>query len=273
LKVLIAGASGFIGSHLTKSFKENSAEIVFLASSKLKANSNANIFTLSEIDNHIHNGELEFDLVVNVIQRYSREESGVKPEDMRIANVEIPKKLAMFAMFCESEFWHFSSYLEHTQIETEYVKQKREISNWLESSSGRIRVKNFITGDTFGPLDNRDKVLNLIKASIRDDTRIELSSPNTGIRLLHVEDLISNAFRVNSFGKFCFLNPDVIYLREILGILLKYGITDLKVDWKNTTDNTIELEKTYANIKRKCTPFDLSLPFSTSQRILDFFSD
>ena len=267
---MIAGAAGFIGSHLAKDFVGKKSEVVFLASSKLKLNSEESVLSLNEIEVRVKNGELKFDIVVNALQKYSREKSILNPYDMYIANVEIPKRLTAIALSCNSEFWHFSSYLEHTEIETEYVSQKREISKWLINSDKQLKIKNFTLGDTFGPLDSRDKILNIIKASAFGDTKIQLSSPNKGIRLLHIEDLLFNISKVQSFGRFCFLNPEMIFMREIMELLSKHQNKDMRVEWENTDDNTAEMEMIYRRVKQVSAPFDLILPLNTSQRVLDF---
>jgi nucleoside-diphosphate-sugar epimerase len=270
--VLIAGSSGFIGSNIDRYLLENEYKVLRLESPKsLKSNSNKKT-NINNVQERINSEGLKFDLVINASQIYSRESQPSALKPMHYANVELPQILGKIAEKCGSKFVHFSTYLEFSSLDSAYVSQKREISEWLESQRETIEIQRIILGDTFGFPDARDKVLNHIaRTGIRRQV-INLGSPKTQLRLLSILDLISNLFSLQHQGTYNFIPVNTVNLEEIISIAEKVFDCKYSVAWSNLFENSSESLNTYKKVASTCSDFKLIHPIPIQERIHDFFT-
>lgn len=271
MNILLAGANGFIGSHLEKYLVKNGENLIKVSSPRKKEILSANTLDLEKIEDYVNSNKLHFDMVINAIQIYSREILPRNSPEMYQANVEIPKRLAIIADYCKSDFIHFSSYLESTDLQTEYVDHKKTISKWLDDRSGSMEIKRIILGDTFGNEDNRDKIMNILKSSCLSGTRLSLESPIRLIRLLFIEDLINNLFMLKSKGVYNFLHPKPLEIGSLCNLATKALHKPLEVDWRNFESNKIQDKALFDKISSESLQFDLILPEKIEAQVYNFF--
>lgn len=272
MNVLLGGSRGFIGSHLEEFFQRNNCHIIKISSPNSKSNLGGDTFSLEEIERKIITGFLRIDLVINTVQRYSRERSSLLRREMYEANVNIPKKLFELAFLCNAEFIHFSSYLEYTRIQSDYIDQKKTISKWLDLQPISRPRKRIILGDTFGPKDNRDKILNLIRQAAITGVDLQLESPHREFRLLHINDLILNLMNLKESGVYNFLHPKSIEMHEIVEIHKNATKNPIQITWNNQKSNTNDINEYMNQIAKASDDFELFLPERIENQIFNFFS-
>lgn len=209
IRVLITGITGYIGSHLARSFLP-SCEVYGLAREPL------NLTYLEDIQNQLHllyyDGTLESistaldisrpDLVYHLAAYYSGAHS---PEDMpKLINANISfgvylmeamTKCNCSALVYASTFMAYYGGEMYRPLNL-YAAMKRAFSDVMDyyTDAGLLRAVTLILSDTYGPNDHRPKVMNLIRDAALEKKSVALTNGEQDYDVVYIDDVV-RAFR------------------------------------------------------------------------------
>lgn len=250
---LITGASGFIASHLAKRIIVNGWQVGLLVRPHSQLDPEllrAKIYlydgTLNSIDQCI--ADLKPNIVFHLASTFISEHG---PED--IAGL-INSNIVLGAQLLESmtghqikklinagsSWQHFNGY-SYNPVNL-YAATKQAFEAILEyyvevKKISCITLKLF---DTYGPNDNRKKIVNLLITSAKTGEHIELSPGEQLIDLVYIDDIV-RAFLMASEqlgGKerssheiYGLSSGSSVSIRELVDIISRVGGKEIKVSW------------------------------------------
>jgi nucleoside-diphosphate-sugar epimerase len=141
LNVLITGANGYLGSHITNMFTENKADVTIVVrkGSDLdkiaKSLNKINILYLDDSDFFLKINKLKIDILINAIVDYGRKD--LQYYSQIYTNVLLPFKILNlvrkekgFIYFTFDSFYSKQEFIEKT-IMPQYVLSKLQLNEWL----------------------------------------------------------------------------------------------------------------------------------------------
>jgi nucleoside-diphosphate-sugar epimerase len=215
MKLLVSGATGFIGSTLISNFlktKDNSVIALVRDTKNLNQLRNLtksfggdrlSIFDSSKVENVLTDQKFKPNHVVHLANKYIKSPSLQENEEMLHVNLSFGMKLANLANELNVGFIYASSYLEYQDIPdqsvSKYVAVKREFSNEIRKIKGLNVIENIIW-DTYGRGDTRNKIVSSIVSHVKSGARISLDYPDNLISLTHARD-VASALKQSFSGK------------------------------------------------------------------------
>ncbi|MEZ4873268.1 MAG: NAD(P)-dependent oxidoreductase [Bdellovibrionales bacterium] len=198
MKILVTGASGFIGQNLINSLKNKSAvDLVTLSRSDLNHSEIPNI----KID---PNGRwmekvtsLEVDGVVHLASCFLASHRPDQIPEIIRSNVEFPTQLIESCRNVRwflnvGTFWQHYEQSEYSPVNL-YAASKQAFIDiaqyYLETSS--INFCTVKLSDTYGPGDTRRKLFNLLRDQLKSSEVLEMSPGEQEIDILHIDDVVS----------------------------------------------------------------------------------
>lgn len=201
MKVIITGASGFIGSHLTALMTSlNKYEIFVLTSSETYVNEKVSIFKLDTQD-YGRSVKLAFDsispdVVIHLATNWRSNSNNIF-NDFYQPNLVLSTNLLKQSMSKEARFINICSYwqlnLDEFEIRSsDYVKTKDAFRFVVEALMNDFPSKttNVYLYDNYGPQDFRGKLIPSLIQAVDSKTTLEIRSPNINMNLLHIYDVV-----------------------------------------------------------------------------------
>ena len=135
-----------------------------------------------------------------------------------------------------------------------YAATKRAFSDLLDyyTDAGLLRAVTLVLSDTYGPGDNRPKILNLIQSAIQNKAHISLTSGTQDYDAVYIDDIV-RAFLLagkhalqsdvgkNEIYQVCAQNP--LTLRETIDLLLEVNHLRLSAGWGERTQPKREIHR------------------------------
>lgn len=254
-RILITGITGYIGSNLARRLLPE-CEVYGLVREPLK------LTYLEDIQDQIHfvyyDGTYDsMSKVINVSQpdlvyhlaTYYTGARGVEhtPEMIR-SNITLGTYLleAMADGGC-CALVNASTVMAHCQGEEYcplnlYAATKQAFSDLLAyyTDAGLVRAVTLVLSDTYGPNDQRPKILNLIQKAVQSGERLALSDGGQDFDLVHIDD-VTRAFQMA--GKQLLQNhnwkdetfqigsKEILTLRETVEYMLQINRVELNAGW------------------------------------------
>jgi len=204
-RVLITGITGYIGSNLARQLLPN-CEVYGLVRKPL------NLTYLSDIQEKIHflyyDGTLgsvpdalntgKPDLVYHLATYYTGAHGWEQTPKLISSNITFGAYLleAMSGCGC-SALVYASTVMAHYQGEAYrplnlYAAAKQALSDLLlyYTDAGLLRAVTLILSDTYGPGDQRPKILNLIKKAAQTGEKLELSDGGQDYDVVYIDDVV-----------------------------------------------------------------------------------
>ncbi len=142
MKVLITGANGYLGSHITNMFIENNADVTIVVRKSSDLNkiskllNKINILYLDDLDFFLKVKKVKIDILINAIVDYGRE--GLQYYSQIETNVLLPFKILDsvgkekgFIYFTFDSFYTKQEFIEK-KIMPQYVLSKLQLNEWLD---------------------------------------------------------------------------------------------------------------------------------------------
>ena len=265
-RVLITGITGYIGSHLARVLLPN-WEVFGLVRHPLRTE------YIADIQDRLHlvttDGsytsveaavrEVRPDLVYHLAAYYTGAHGPEAAPALISSNVTFGAYLleAMSACGC-SALVYASTVMAHYGGESYrplnlYAATKQAFSDLLAyyTDAGLVRAVTLVLSDTYGPDDQRPKILNLIKQAAQTGTRIALSSGGQDYDVVHIDD-VSSAFCLAGEGllksKFCgevfqVVPERPLTLRQTVEKLCRVNAWSLNADWGERPPAEREIRK------------------------------
>lgn len=207
-KVLVTGATGFIGSHLLDLLLHNDFDVTIIkrsSSDTCRIEQHLTSITVFDID-MIPLKEIfsksTFNTVIHLATSYIKKDAEANLAKMYAFNVDFAKQLLNLSV--ESKvptFINTSSYFQYSPDNlpmtesnkhdpfNEYAKTKTKFQQYLKTFANQINIYDFILFSPYGPRDNDKLVMHVIKKALSKET-IHLSEGLQKIDLVYVKDIV-----------------------------------------------------------------------------------
>jgi nucleoside-diphosphate-sugar epimerase len=255
MNVLVSGASGFLGYHLTKRLAELQCSVSVVVRNgsdrkRLESISPAPVIyehdgttgQLAEIVAEI-SPETVFHLAATVISEH-------KPGDIepliasnilfgaQLVEAAVQSKTARFIN--TGTFWQHYQGREYDPVSL-YAATKKAFDDILAYYLNTTLLKGLTLelSDTYGPCDDRNKLFNQLRRAPFGST-FELSTGGQQVGLVHVHDVVNAYLHADSLlrekpelsGKcYAVTAPELHTLREVVELFVKTEQLDLSLDW------------------------------------------
>lgn len=250
-EVLITGATGYIGSNLSKYLLEKGFNLHLLVreTSELKGLGSEKHTMI-----HYYNGKLDsveeifnknqIDFVVHLATVTNYDKSDDYGTLGKLNDVCIGLTSDLFEVIKEQK--HLVGFINvgtiwQTQenVENAYTLYKVFQEELVKFFSYEYDIKSIslLLTDTYGPNDSRPKLLNQVKASIRENSEIYIMNPNAVITPVYIDDVIAALYhsisllnsQVNNFNRYKIKADTSIKVRDLISLCEKFSINMIKV--------------------------------------------
>ena len=254
MRVIVAGANGFIGSNLCKHFQKNNIDFLGLVRSKsLKFDKKINNNLVKLENSNLLPKQIQnlFDsfkptALVNAATMYIRNDDATLLSDLVESNIYYPSQLLENCIKNNVKFinlssnWQMKNKEKYNSINL-YAASKNSfeilLSYLIETS--QINASSIILYDTYGPNDSRDKILNSLIMNAIQNRDIELTYSKKQINLTHIDD-ITNGIELILKEKYLMRyyelsNVDNITLDKLFSMVKNITKSNFNVSWKYKT--------------------------------------
>ena len=197
-RILLTGATGYLGSHLARAFTGSGHEVVILKRSTSRMDRIADIASrVRFIDVDIEGVQApfeywgHFDSVVHTATCYGRNDES--PLEVFKANTQLPLELLeAAALFNTNTFFNTDTILDENL--NAYSLSKKQFRQWGKSyaDSGKIRFVNIRLEHIFGPDDDPSKFTTwIIRQCLANVPIISLTKGEQKRDFIYINDVVS----------------------------------------------------------------------------------
>ena len=203
-KILITGATGFIGSFLLKKFYTKNKIYIILRNKskdnkKIKDYKNIKIIsykTFDELNRKLK--KITVNAVIHCATHYVKNHTYADLTDLNKSNIlygnillENLKVMKVKKFINFSTVWEdYNSIKEnHYNLYTVYKKSFSLLIDYYSKNLSKIKFFNIMISDTFGENDNRLKIINVLRKNYKKDKTTKIISKNLFVNLLNIKDI------------------------------------------------------------------------------------
>ncbi len=260
-KILLTGASGFIGLNLLESLLKNKKVIIILRKknnkiNQLRKNKNLKIIYYNEIDNlNDLLKRIKADVVIHCATHYVKNHSYKDIIKMNYSNILFGNLILENTKYIKfKKFINFSTVWENyngiknnpKNLYSSYKQSFSNILNFYKNKYSKIKFYNIFLSETFGKNDNRLKLIPVLKKNFKSSKITRIVSKNLILNILNVHDVIKAIeilLKKNvKKGDYIIKNSQNFLIYNIVEKINNLGIKRLKV---NYLSNKIIKEKLY----------------------------
>ena len=247
-KILLTGSSGFIGSEILDQLSKNN--IIYITQRnkkkvKKKINQNIKKVYFKNYDNlNDKLSKLKIDIVIHCATHYiknhtSKDIKKLSDSNILFGNVILENLRSMKV----KKFIYFNTVWEnYNSIKKNYFNLYavyksifKELIAYYKKNLIFIKFYNLSISDTFGALDKRKKIINVLKSNYKKNKSTKILSKNLYLNLLNVEDiveavkiLIKKNYKSNEY---VLKNSKYYSLKEIINGINNTSIKKIKIQW------------------------------------------
>lgn len=233
-KILLTGSTGFLGSHLLKSFISNGVEVAILIRSTSdlwrisQILDNVKIYNIDRIKLRVIFDEFRPEIIVHTACSYGRNNEGIT--DIVNSNLILGLELLEEAIRINVKTFVNTDSLLPRNINY-YSLSKAQFTDWLNIKSSHIQVVNFKIEHMYGLNDDKKKFVPwLISRMLNDENIIDLTSGVQKRDFIYITDVVDafnlviekslilpvwNEFEIGT-GKFIQVRDFVLSIAELL---------------------------------------------------------
>jgi nucleoside-diphosphate-sugar epimerase len=202
-RVLISGATGFIGSQVTENLEQLGAHVTAITRRPPTGErlgwiqvSDPELFPIGEVE--ASNPEI-------IIHLATRFQASHTPKDIRAliqSNVEFGTQLLESGKNLGARFINVSSSWQHYEGKpyspvSLYAATKQAFADIaLYYSETGLDFRDLTIFDTYGPTDERNKLIRLLLLAARSGTPIDMGEGNQLINLLYISDVVNAIMQI-----------------------------------------------------------------------------
>ena len=204
-KVLLTGGTGYIGSNLLKRLDSEGwrsatliREMTMFKSKKLNINNNVYAYdgTIESIKNAFE--EFRPDIVIHLATVFLAQHSSEDIHRLIECNllfstqlVEVMDKCGVKKMINTGTSWQYFQNSNYDPVNL-YAATKQAFEAILKyyENAKNMKTTTIVLFDTYGPLDPRNKLINLFWKSAINQEKLEMSYGNQLIDLVYIDDVI-----------------------------------------------------------------------------------
>ncbi|WP_069133162.1 NAD-dependent epimerase/dehydratase family protein [Rhodohalobacter halophilus] len=203
MKILLTGATGFIGRHLFKALKDENHEVVILARSSSETSfTSEDKILISDQDFEtlrVEFSSIGFDGVIHLASLYVNQHKPDDIKDLIQSNIFLGTQILEMAkennvswfVNTGTLFQHFNN--EKYNPVNLYAATKQafeDVAKYYYETSGL----NFVTlklNDTYGPADTRKKIFNLWMECANSGRELHMSPGEQKMELIYIDDVVN----------------------------------------------------------------------------------
>ena len=247
-KILLTGSTGFIGSALIKNLSQNNKVYIILRTKnkkKIKIEKNINkIFfkSYTELDKKIK--KIKVDIIIHCATHYVKNHKTDDLEKLSNSNILLGNILLDNLINMRvKKFINFTTVWENYNgrknnvfnLYSAYKKAFSDLINFYKQMLKNVKFYNLIISDTFGELDKRKKIINVLKTNYKKNLVTKIISKNLFLNLLNVEDII-DAVKIilnnkSKPGSYLLKNTKSYCISEVISKINKNINKKIKVTW------------------------------------------
>ena len=236
--ILITGATGYLGTALTKNFLDKNFFIIALALNRnekflYESDKNCKVYYLSEESVEEIFAENNIDIVIHTATLYGR--NNEKSVDMEKANVEFPVSVLSAAAAHKVKLFINTGTILASGLNA-YSLTKSHFADWLDLYADKIKCVNLKLDHFYGPYDKPVKFIVWIFEQLRNNVpEIDLTEGSQTRDFIYIDDVVA-AFETVVMNEDK-LNNDKVTKLEV-GTNNKTSIRDIVLMIKEELHNT-----------------------------------
>lgn len=252
MAVLVTGATGFVGGHLTRAlarydkqvivlYREGSLNKVVDLPSNVKVVALGDEPTVAEFADLLRvQGVTE---IYHAATLFSKKHDSSQVSGLIDANIRFGTYLLeastvagvrRFVNF--SSVWQLALSLDFEAQQTLYSATKEAFLEILKfyASSSDLGVSNFYLNDTYGSYDTRAKLIPMLVSTARDNTAMHIANPTATINLSFVDELVGKVIEIvgasgRGFASYELRSRDDLQIRQVAQIFTEIAGKPLNV--------------------------------------------
>jgi len=253
--VIVTGATGFVGSHLSKKLVElgYNVHVISRPSSTYEnlesVKTKIDIFeynqNITELINYFE--KVEADIVFHLASLFISEHKSDEIDGLINSNIkfgthilEAMSKSDTYRLINTGTSWQHYKNEEYNPVNL-YAATKQAFEDIIEYYVKALNF-NVITlklFDTYGENDNRGKLINLLGKFSKENKELEMSPGEQKIDLVHVDDVVDafisayNLIKKNEINhdKYAVSSGQEIQLKDLIGLYEEVTGNEISVEW------------------------------------------
>jgi len=243
-RVLVSGATGFIGSEVTKRLVELNSQVSVITRTR-PANQSVNWISARDSDAFPSQEIADFNPEV-VIHLATRFQSSHSPSDIKglvLSNIEFGTNLLESANEAGAVFVNINSAWQHFESQqyspvSLYAATKQAFADIAQyyGETG-LDLRNLTLYDTYGPTDKRNKLIRQLLNAASNNERLDMGPGDQLINLLFVSDVVAAILRIAELPRASIIQNYVvraensISIRELVTEIEKVTKKKPNVNW------------------------------------------
>lgn len=272
MKILITGATGFLGSNLVRALKEKKFEIYAV----VRENSNVDELQKYGVPYHCYNGmvqelisyfeEIKPELVIHTAAYFVAEHKWEQIDYLIQSNIafsmhllEAMSQSGVKYMINTTTSWEHYQDMEYNPT-CLYAATKKMVEDMLiyYAEVKEIKIMTLVMYDSYGKKDQRGKLLNKLLDISKTGEVLSMSKGEQEIALLHIEDAI-RAYEIAieqiqsqevKYDKYYLLPRDICTLKELVEKIKNITDRTLYIEWGELPYRKREVMKVYRKGKK-----------------------
>lgn len=271
MKVLLTGATGFLGSHLLNQLLKLKYDTVILKRSfsnteridSIVNNDHLIIYDLDKVDTEAIFVNHSIDIIIHVATEYGRNDTTI--HKILETNLILPLKLVELGIkykvkgFINTDSYFNKDSLSYSNL-LNYSLSKRSLLNWLKQLSKQIRIVNVVLEHIYGPYDSDTKfVENFIqKISVQHVDNISMTHGHQKRDFIFVDDVVDAYIDLIEYANahdFTYETFEVgtgnsIEVREFVNIIKKLSVSKTVINYGEIPYRSDEIMDSKAEISK-----------------------
>lgn len=245
LKLLLTGSTGFIGSNILSEISKDCK--VFITSRKKKISKNKNITEINfrnydELNLKLR--KIRVDAIIHCATHYVRNHAYADIKKLAESNIlfgnvilENIKQMKVKKVINFSTVWenHNGKKDNFLNLYAAYKKSFSILIKYYEKKNPKVNFYNLMISDTFGKLDKRKKIINVIRQNYRDNKITTIISKNLYLNLINIIDIISAIKlilkRKIRSGTYLLKNKNNFHIHDVIQEFNKKLKKKIKIRW------------------------------------------
>ncbi len=242
MKLLVVGGSGFIGTSLLRLLQQEKCTVISLGRNRVS------YFKKNSVNHNEVKTDFNFleeiflrekpERAINLSANFSNALVPEYVEQAITGNFLIGSYLGLLCAKYECSLtqifseWQLMS--PNARPKTEYLASKTALETFLKNLTPALGVLNEVyVGDTFGALDNREKLVNLAARALAKGDDFAPRNPERKINLSHVDDVSRLIYLVscrNRSSRSWICSTNLLTVEDVINVLYARDFSREKTD-------------------------------------------
>lgn len=247
-KILLTGATGFVGSNILKELSQNNQIFILIRKKPTqKKFFHKNIIFVKFIDYEELNKKLKklkVDIVIHCATHYIKNHNYKDIKKLINANILLGNIILENLLEMEvKKFINFSTVWQDPHpkkndfqnLYAAYKSSFNKIVNFYRKILTNVEFFEIVLSDTFGFGDKRNKLINTLKNNFLANRTTKIVSKNLYINLLNIDDIVKGLITIikktTKPGQYVLKNSSDLKIFDLIKIFNKSNRDKIKIKW------------------------------------------